>query len=221
MKATLAFYKRARDLGVTFFSGEPVIALKKIKGRARQVLTANGNVFEAETIVVAAGNGSRPIAESVGVTVPLLPYYIEALVTEMQPQMFDMMLGTADADFYGHQCEHGSFVFGSGTDLEAFLDREYPNDLRTDSITASHGCRAVMGYIPALKDAKNCTHMGRIYGRHSRSHTNRKFRGRGPGDDSRMRIQRTRFRSGPRDGPSDLSNGFGRRNICKSGRYEI
>ncbi len=32
--------------------------------------------------------------------------------------MFDIMLGTADADFYGHQSQHGSFVFGSDSGLK-------------------------------------------------------------------------------------------------------
>ncbi len=40
-------------------------------------------------------------------------FFEECLVTEMRPHMFDIMLGTADADFYGHQSQHGSFVFGS------------------------------------------------------------------------------------------------------------
>ena len=30
------------------------------------------------------------------------------------------MLGTADADFYGHQTEHGSFVFGLNSGLEPY-----------------------------------------------------------------------------------------------------
>ena len=43
---------------------------------------------------------------------------IEALVTEAEPKMFGQMLGTADADFYGHQTDHGSFVFGGAPDLK-------------------------------------------------------------------------------------------------------
>jgi Glycine/D-amino acid oxidases (deaminating) len=70
----------------------------------------------------------------------------------MQISMFDMMLGTADADFYGHQCKHGSFVFGSESGLEEANDMKL-DDLRTSSLTMSAGCRAVMGYIPVLKDA--------------------------------------------------------------------
>ena len=44
---------------------------------------------------------------------------IEALVTEAEPHMFDQMLGTAEADFYGHQTKHGSFVFGGSSGYEA------------------------------------------------------------------------------------------------------
>ena len=43
---------------------------------------------------------------------------IEALVTEAEPKMFPQMLGTADADFYGHQTNHGSFVFGGATGMD-------------------------------------------------------------------------------------------------------
>ena len=46
---------------------------------------------------------------------------LEALVTEAEGPMFDQMLGTADADFYGHQTKHGSFVFGGSSGLEPFL----------------------------------------------------------------------------------------------------
>ena len=80
-------------------------------------------------------------------------YFEEALVTEMQPHMFDIMLGTADADFYGHQAQHGSFVFGSESGLEEATDRSL-KELRPNSLTVSAGCRAIMGYIPLLADAK-------------------------------------------------------------------
>lgn len=43
---------------------------------------------------------------------------LESLVTEAQAPMFNQMLGTAEADFYGHQTKHGSFVFGGTLGLE-------------------------------------------------------------------------------------------------------
>ena len=153
MKATLAFYKRSLELGVHYITGAKVIKLQKVKGKARKVVLSSGEVFEGETIILVAGYESRFIARTVGIDVPMTKFYEECLVTEMQPQMFDIMLGTADADFYGHQAQHGSFVFGSDSGLEESIDKPF-EDLRTTSITASAGCRAIIGYIPKLADAK-------------------------------------------------------------------
>ena len=153
MMTTLAYYKRSTEMGVRYFTEAKVKELRKIKGKVRKVVLESGEIFEAETVIVAAGYESRYITRSVGIDVPMTRYFEEALVTEMQPHMFDIMLGTADADFYGHQAQHGSFVFGSESGLEEATDMS-PNDLKTNSLTVSAGCRAIMGYIPLLADAK-------------------------------------------------------------------
>lgn len=153
MMTTLGYYKRSVEMGVRYFTDAKVKELRKIKGKLREVVLESGEVFEAETVVLAAGYESRYIARTVGIDIPMTRYFEEALVTEMQPHMFDIMLGTADADFYGHQAKHGSFVFGSESGLEEAADMA-PTDLKTNALTLSAGCRAVMGYIPLLKDAK-------------------------------------------------------------------
>ncbi len=153
MKTTLAFYTRSLELGARYITGAKVKEIEKVKGKARKVILTTGEVFEGETIILAAGYESRFIARTVGIDVPMTKFFEECLVTEMQPHMFDIMLGTADADFYGHQAQHGSFVFGSDSGLEESIDKPF-SDLRTTSITASAGCRAIMGYIPKLADAK-------------------------------------------------------------------
>ncbi|MDD3745646.1 MAG: FAD-dependent oxidoreductase [Anaerostipes sp.] len=153
MLTTLAYYKRALELGVRFYTKAKVNALKKIKGKVRQIIMEDGEVLEGETIIVAAGYESRYITRTIGIDIPMTRYFEEALVTELQPHMFDIMLGTADADFYGHQAQHGSFVFGSESGLEDAIDMS-PQELRTNSLTVSAGCRAIMGYIPRLADAK-------------------------------------------------------------------
>lgn len=153
MMTTLAYYKRSVEMGVRYFTEAKVKELKKIKGKLRQVILETGEVFEADTVILAAGYESRYIARTVGIDIPMTRYFEEALVTEMQPHMFDIMLGTADADFYGHQAKHGSFVFGSESGLEEATDMS-PAELKTNALTLSAGCRAVMGYIPLLKDAK-------------------------------------------------------------------
>lgn len=153
LMTTLAYYKRSVELGVRYFTEAKVKELRKVKGKLRKVILETGEVFEADTVILAAGYESRYIARTVGIDIPMTRYFEEALVTEMQPHMFDIMLGTADADFYGHQAQHGSFVFGSESGLEEATDMS-PTDLKTNALTLSAGCRAIMGYIPLLKDAK-------------------------------------------------------------------
>ncbi len=151
LTTTLGYYKMARRLGTRFITEEPVIALKKIKGHLRQVITAE-NVYECDTVILAAGLGSRDIAATVGIDIPMQPAMLETLVTEAQPPMFDQMLGTAEADFYGHQTKHGSFVFGGTSGLEGFTkDNHTPV---TSSISAPSTCRGIIKYFPILKDAK-------------------------------------------------------------------
>ncbi|MBO5472764.1 MAG: FAD-binding oxidoreductase [Lachnospiraceae bacterium] len=151
LTTTLGYYKMARRLGVHFITGEKVTGLKKIKGKLRQVITEN-TVYEGETVVLAAGLDSRKIAASVGIDIPMQAAMLEALVTEAEPHMFDQMLGTAEADFYGHQTKHGSFVFGGSSGLEGFTkDNGTPV---TNSLTAPCICRGIMKYFPILSDAK-------------------------------------------------------------------
>ena len=151
LTTTLGYYKMARRLGVTFISGEPVKELRTIKGKIRQVITPN-NVYEGENVLVAAGLDSRDILTSVGIDIPMTNSLLEALVTEAQPHMFDQMLGTAEADFYGHQTKHGSFVFGGSSGLERY--NKDNGTQATSSKTASCICRGIMKYFPDLAGAK-------------------------------------------------------------------
>lgn len=154
LAATLGFYKRALEMGVRFYTDAQAKELKKVKGKVRKVLLADGAALEGETIILAAGYESRYLARTAGIDVPMTRLIDECLVTEKQPQMFDIMLGTAGADFYGHQTAHGSFVFGSDCGYEEVTDMEDPSKHTANSMTLSASCRAVISYIPALKDAK-------------------------------------------------------------------
>ena len=151
LTTTLGFYKMARRLGVRFITGEPVISLGMVRGKIRKVVTPN-NTYEGEKVLVAAGLDSRPILTSVGIDIPMTNSLLEALVTEAEPHMFDQMLGTAEADFYGHQTKHGSFVFGGSSGLERYnKDNGTPV---TNSKTAPCICRGIMKYFPDLAKAK-------------------------------------------------------------------
>ena len=146
LMATMGYYKMAH-----FISGEKVVELRKIKGAARQVVTESGNVYEGDKIILAAGYESRFIASTVGIDVPMQPVLLETLVTEAVAPMFWQMLGTADADFYGHQTEHGSFVFGLNSGLEPYAK---PGKPLSSSIAASAACRGIMHYFPNLANIK-------------------------------------------------------------------
>lgn len=151
LTTTLGFYKMARQLGVRFITGEPVVSLGMVRGKIRKVVTQN-NTYEGEKVLVAAGLDSRPILTSVGIDIPMTNSLLEALVTEAEPHMFDQMLGTAEADFYGHQTKHGSFVFGGSSGLERYnKDNGTPV---TNSKTAPCICRGIMKYFPDLAKAK-------------------------------------------------------------------
>lgn len=151
LTTTLGFYKNARALGVVFHMGEKVVKLQKVHGKLRRVCTKT-TVYEADQVLVAAGYASRFLTQTVGIDVPMREELIEALVTEAEPKMFPQMLGTADADFYGHQTNHGSFVFGGATGMESTVLDNGTN--RTSSLTAPCICRGIMKYVPKLADAK-------------------------------------------------------------------
>lgn len=151
MLTTLAYYSKARQLGVRFITGEEVVEIQKVKGNAKRVITRN-NIYEADNIILAAGYESRKIAATIGIDIPLNHVLLEVLVTEAQPSMFYQMLGTAEADFYGHQSTHGSFVFGGTSGYEAY---NKDNGIQaTSSISASCTCRGILKYFPSLQDAK-------------------------------------------------------------------
>ena len=152
LKATLGFYLKALSMGVTFVTGVTVVGIRKVRGAARIVETDDG-IYEGEQILLCAGYASRAIANTVGIDPPIEKRSNEVLVTEAQPHMFDVMIGVAGGEFYGHQSEHGSFVLGGNSGIEA-----YTSDTRTrfstDSITASSISRGILMYFPALSDVK-------------------------------------------------------------------
>ena len=151
LKATLAYYMAARRMGVTFITGEDVKEIKKIRGRARQVITQT-DTYEGDHIVLAAGMASRAIAGTIGIDIPMVKKLIECLVTEAEPKMFEQMLGTAEADFYGHQTDHGSFVIGGSTGFELYKKDNGTPVNYSDTVPCI--CRGIIRYIPLLKDAK-------------------------------------------------------------------
>ena len=156
LRTTLGYYRAARRLGARFYTDIHVAGLGLYQGAARRVFTANEITFEGARIIVAAGYASRAIINSIDIDVPMMLKISETAVTEAQPHLFWQMLGTAAADFYGHQTPHGSFVFGSSAGYDQF-QRLDPSTLSVPPATSQLLpclCRAVMGYFPELAQAK-------------------------------------------------------------------
>lgn len=153
LTTTLGYYRAARRRGVRFVTGTDIKFLYMEKGKIAGGVTGGKEIYYAEKVLLAAGFASRKIANTVGIDIPMYQSREEALVTEAQPAMFEQMLGTAEAgSFYGHQTEHGSFVFGGRTGRE-----EFPPDYHTNATSSVSGpalCRAVIRYFPALAGAK-------------------------------------------------------------------
>ena len=154
LTTTLGYYIRALEKGVRFYTNARVMALEKVRGQVRKVRMEDGAVLEADTILLAAGYASRKIMNTVGLEVPMHDEIDCCLVTEMEPKMFPQMLGCADADFYGHQTRHGSFVFGAVAGPEMLMDEDTDTVNFAHAATLGASCRAIEGYVPLLKNAK-------------------------------------------------------------------
>ena len=165
LRTTLAYYRAARQLGVRFYTKELATELIMDKGHLRYVKTACGDLFEGGTILVAAGYASRALLHTVGIDIPMNKVLLEAIVTEADAPMFEQMLGTAPADFYGHQTPHGSFVFGGHTGMEPYFG-EYAGDGLNPSqaISAPTAARAILNFFPRCKTPSWCA-PGRLNGR--------------------------------------------------------
>ncbi|MDR1245448.1 MAG: FAD-binding oxidoreductase [Clostridiales Family XIII bacterium] len=148
---TFGYYRRALDNKAIFITGITVTGLGKAGGALRKVYTDDG-VFEADRVVLCAGYHSRAIANTVGIDIPVEREDEEVFVTEQLPPMFDQVLGTADADFYGHRTKHGSFLLGGVSGLQHFTSNHDGHP--ADAYTAPSLSRAIIGFFPVFADVK-------------------------------------------------------------------
>ncbi|MDR1070692.1 MAG: FAD-binding oxidoreductase [Gracilibacteraceae bacterium] len=148
---TFGYYRRALDNGAAFITGVSVMGLGKVRGAVRRVYTDDG-VFEAGRVVLCAGYYSRAVASTVGIEIPVEREDEEVFVTEQLPPMFDQVLGTAEADFYGHRTKHGSFLLGGVSGLQRFTSNH--DGCPTEAYTAPSLVRAIIGFFPAFADVK-------------------------------------------------------------------
>jgi sarcosine oxidase subunit beta len=151
LHTTIGFYMKALEYGAVFVTGVTALSLGKSKGRIRKVYTTEGT-YEADRIVVCAGYASRALVGTVGIDVPVEREDEEVFVTEQLPPMFDQVLGTAEADFYGHQTKHGSFLLGGVSGLQHFTSNHDGHP--TEAYTAPSLVRGIIRFFPSFANVK-------------------------------------------------------------------
>jgi len=106
--AVHAFYRHAKRLGAEFHFNETVTGIVVEGGRVRGVKTDKGE-YGADVVINAAGPWARPVAQMVGLDVPVHPDSHEAAITEAVARFLDPMVvdirptaGSANYYFYQH-----------------------------------------------------------------------------------------------------------------------
>lgn len=115
MKSCLAFYRRARLLGVEFRFFERVTGVIRRKGRVVGVRTDKGG-YATPVLVNAAGPWARAVAQSAGLDTPVQPDCHEAGVTEpvarfLGPMIVDIRPAPGSHNYYFCQHKPGPIVF--------------------------------------------------------------------------------------------------------------
>ncbi|MEW6723580.1 MAG: FAD-binding oxidoreductase [Bacillota bacterium] len=112
-KATDAYAKAARRLGVEINTFTTVTGIVVKKGRVYRVITDRGSI-ETEMVVNAAGPYSQVIGQMVGLELPVYSERHQILVTEPVEPVQDPMVMSFSRRFYVQQTPHGSFIMGMG-----------------------------------------------------------------------------------------------------------
>jgi len=110
-----AFYAHAKRLGAEFHFNESVTGIDVAGGRVRGVKTDKGE-YGADAVVNATGAWARPVAQMVGLDVPVNPDSHEAAITEavarfLDPMVVDIRPVTGSSNYYFYQHYTGQIVF--------------------------------------------------------------------------------------------------------------
>ena len=153
LRATNAFYRRARDLGAEFRFKEPIRQILVEDGKITGIETEKG-VYHAPVVVDAAGPFSRDLCRTAGVEIPVAPDSHEAAITEpvrpfFQCMVVDLRPGPSSKNYYFYQNRHGQVVFCITPDpLIVGTDKK-----ETSTFLPQVGARMVQ-LVPRLKNIR-------------------------------------------------------------------
>jgi len=112
-KATEAYAKAARRLGVEILTHTEVTGIESECCQIRTVKTTAGDIHTPR-MVVAAGGYTKGLGRMVGAEIPIYPERHEILVTEPVEPMQESMVMSFHHNLYCQQSPHGSFIMGIG-----------------------------------------------------------------------------------------------------------
>ncbi len=115
MRSCLAFYRRAKELGVDCRFSERVTGVIRRRGAVIGVRTDRGG-YASETLVNAAGAWARSLAQAGGLDVPVQPDSHEAGITEpvapfLKPMIVDIRPTPGAHNYYFYQHKPGQVIF--------------------------------------------------------------------------------------------------------------
>ncbi len=115
IQSAVAFYKRAKSLGVSFSFRENVRLLKIKNQRIAEVIT-DKNRYSSSYVINASGSYASDLGKMAGVDLPVVPDCHEAGITEpvqcfFRPMVVDMRKTEDSSNFYFYQSETGQIVF--------------------------------------------------------------------------------------------------------------
>lgn len=110
-----ALYRHAERLGAEFHFDEAVTGIVVEGGRVRGIKTDKGE-YGADVVINAAGAWARPVAQMVGLDVPVRPDSHEAAITEavarfLDPMVVDIRPAVGSVNYYFYQHYTGQIVF--------------------------------------------------------------------------------------------------------------
>jgi len=145
---TIAYAKRAKDMGVTIETFTEVVGINVEGGRIQGVRTSKGYISTGR-VFNAAGGYSGEIGKMVGIDLPVTSYRHEIMVTEPVERFIDPMVISFSRNIYFRQAETGGIIGGQsnpgeppGTDMSSGLD------------FAQQFAKKVTWFVPALRDVK-------------------------------------------------------------------
>ncbi len=138
---------RAGALGVEIHQHTCVDGFEVIGGRVAAVHTNRGRIA-AGAVVQAVGGYNREVAALAGLSLPIRPYPLQAMVTQPLKPFLDVVLSSADRHVYAVQSSRGELVIGGGTD-------PYPlSSTRSTSEMKEKLASGIVGLFPFLANVR-------------------------------------------------------------------